>query len=229
VVEQVTALPALEQPASRADRVYDSLRRAILEGTLPPGRALVERELGEMLGVSKTPVREALKLLRSTGLVEMNAYQGVSVRRLDERTVSEVYTARSAVEPAAVRLAVERHDVPNWTSARQTLDEAEVLRRRGETTSLVIANRRFHRELYAGCGNDFLCGFLDQLQDLTAFVATAGWRVRATFEQEAAEHEAMLRAAEAGDAATAERLTRAHIDGATRTLLDVFREAEPPR
>jgi DNA-binding GntR family transcriptional regulator len=104
-----------------------------------------------------------------------------------------------------------------------------VLRQRGETTSLVIANRRFHRELYAGCGNDFLCGFLDQLQDLTAFVATAGWRVRATFEQEAAEHEAMLRAAEAGDAATAERLTRAHIDGATRTLLDVFREAEPPR
>jgi DNA-binding GntR family transcriptional regulator len=218
-------LLAVEQPASRADRVYDALRRAILEGKLPPGRALVERELSEMLGVSKTPVREALKQLRSTGLVEVNAYSGVSVRRIDEKTVAEVYTARSTVEPAAVRLAVELHGGTGWLGARQALDAAAAMRERGDTASLGIENRRFHRELYGSCGNRLLCEFLDQLQDLTAFVATAGWRLRATFEKEAAEHEAMLEAAIKGDAIRAEQVTRQHIESATCTLREMFRQA----
>ncbi|XMN11782.1 GntR family transcriptional regulator (plasmid) [Streptomyces griseobrunneus] len=88
------SLPPLREAVSRTGRVRDALRQAILEGVLPPGKALVERELAEMYGVSKTPVREALKQLRSTGLVEINAYQGVSVRRPDNRLVQELYTAR---------------------------------------------------------------------------------------------------------------------------------------
>ncbi|MEH0934162.1 GntR family transcriptional regulator [Micromonospora psammae] len=217
----VTALP-LEQPASRADRVRDALRRAILDGTLQPGRALVERELAELLGVSKTPVREALKQLHSSGLVEINAYQGVSVRRIDAETVRQLYTARASVEPAAVRLGAQA--AGRFDAARTALADAAALIGTGETAGLGIANRRFHRELYLVCGNTFLCGFLDQLQDLTAFVATAGWRLRATFEQESAEHEAMLEAAESGDAELAERLTRAHIEKAAATLVAVLGE-----
>ncbi len=221
-----TGLPAaalaLEQPASRADRVRDALRRAILDGTLAPGRPLVERELAEMLGVSKTPVREALKQLHSSGLVEINAYQGVSVRRIDADTVRQLYTARASVEPAAVRLATQ--GTGSFAAARAALADAAVLVGSGETAGLGIANRRFHRELYLACGNPFLCGFLDQLQDLTAFVATAGWRLRATFLQESAEHEAMLDAAESGDAALAERLTREHIENALTTLVAVLDE-----
>ncbi|MET9652171.1 GntR family transcriptional regulator [Streptomyces sp. NPDC006460] len=98
-------LHPLRQPASRTDRLRDALRQAILDGALPPGRALVERELAELYGVWKTPVREALKQLQSTGLVEINAYQGVSVRRPDDKLVRELYTARCAVEPDAVWLA----------------------------------------------------------------------------------------------------------------------------
>ncbi len=236
---------ALEQPASRADRVRDALRRAILDGTLAPGRPLVERELAELLGVSKTPVREALKQLHSSGLVEINAYQGVSVRRIDADTVRHLYTARASVEPAAVRLATQgavdlaaaggvatrgtaslaaTRGAGPFAAARAALADAAVLVETGETAGLGIANRRFHRELYLACGNPFLCGFLDQLQDLTAFVATAGWRLRATFAQESAEHEAMLDAAERGDAALAERLTRDHIESALSTLLAVLDE-----
>ncbi|WP_238161601.1 GntR family transcriptional regulator [Micromonospora endolithica] len=215
---------ALEQPASRADRVRDALRRAILDGTLAPGRPLVERELAELLGVSKTPVREALKQLHSSGLVEINAYQGVSVRRIDADTVRQLYTARAAVEPAAVRLA--SHQAGSFVAARAALVDAAVLVSSGETAGLGIANRRFHRELYLACGNPFLCGFLDQLQDLTAFVATAGWRLRATFVREAAEHEAMLDAAERGDAALAERLTREHIENALTTITAVLDEQD---
>ncbi|MGW0915142.1 GntR family transcriptional regulator [Streptomyces sp. NPDC002784] len=212
------ALPPLRQPASRTDRVRDALRQAILDGALPPGRALVERELAEMYGVSKTPVREALKQLQSTGLVEINAYQGVSVRKPDDRLVRELYTARRAAEPEAVRLAAEQRGAAVYPAARRALDEAAVLIGSGETQGLGIANRRFHRELYTACDNSFLCGFLDQLQDLTAFVAGLGWRLRATFEEEAAEHAAILEAMEQGDADRAEQLTRSHIRKAQQTL-----------
>ncbi|MGI5397300.1 GntR family transcriptional regulator [Streptomyces sp. CA-251251] len=216
------ALPPLRQPASRTDRVRDALRQAILDGALPPGRALVERELAELYGVSKTPVREALKQLQSTGLVEINAYQGVSVRRPDDKLVRELYTARCAAEPDAVRLAAELHGAVAYPGARRALDEAAALIGSGETQGLGIANRRFHRELYTACDNSFLCGFLDQLQDLTAFVAGLGWRLRATFEEEAAEHTAILEAMEHGDAERAEQLTRAHIRKARRTLSDAL-------
>ncbi|MET9652219.1 GntR family transcriptional regulator [Streptomyces sp. JL2001] len=212
------ALPPPAQPASRTDRVRDALRQAILDGALSPGRALVERELAELYGVSKTPVREALKQLQSTGLVEVNAYQGVSVRTPDDKLVRELYTARCAAEPEAVRLAAEERGAVMYPAARRALAEAAALIGSGETQGLGVANRRFHRELYIACGNSFLCGFLDQLQDLTAFVAGLGWRLRATFEEEAAEHEAILEAMEQGDADRAERLTRAHIRKAQRTL-----------
>ncbi|MHC3393240.1 GntR family transcriptional regulator [Streptomyces lavendulocolor] len=212
------ALPPLQQPVSRTDRVREALRQAILGGALPPGRALVERELAELYGVSKTPVREALKQLQSTGLVEINAYQGVSVRLPDDTLVRELYTARCAAEPEAVRLAAEQRGAVPHAGARRALAEAAALIGSGETQGLGIANRRFHRELYTACDNSFLCGFLDQLQDLTAFVAGLGWRLRATFEEEAAEHAAILEAMEEGDADRVEHLTRAHIRKAQQTL-----------
>lgn len=215
---------AIEQPVSRTDRVREALRRAILDGSLQPGRSLVERELAEMLGVSKTPVREALKQLQSSGLVEVSAYQGVRVRRLDGSVIHDLYVARATAEPAAVRLATARAGATTHAAARSALHEANQLAAAGETTLLGMANRRFHRALYIACGNEFMCGFLDQLQDLTAFVATAGWRRRATYEQEAAEHAAILAAVERGESELAEQRAREHIEQAERTLLDSLEE-----
>ncbi|MFD6419227.1 GntR family transcriptional regulator [Streptomyces sp. NPDC060194] len=218
------SLPPLQQAVSRTDRVRDALRQAILEGVLPPGKALVERELAELYGVSKTPVREALKQLISTGLVEVNVYNGVSVRRPDDRLVQELYSARGAAESEAVRLAALRLGATPYPGARQALQEATALIGSGETRGLGVANRRFHRELYTACDNRFLCGFIDQLQDLTAFVAGLGWRLRATWEEEATEHAAILAAMEQGDADRAELLTRAHIEKARRTITHALRD-----
>ncbi|MFF4981233.1 GntR family transcriptional regulator [Streptomyces sp. NPDC001046] len=217
-VPALVGLPPLRRPASRTDRVRDALRHAILQGTLPPGRALVEREIAAMLGVSKTPVREALKQLHSTGLVVTNAYQGVSVRHPDQQLVHELYTARASAEPCAVGMTALRSGSGPNVGARQAFEEAAALIGAGETDRLGAANRRFHRELYRECGNTFFCDFLDQLQDLTAFVAGLGWRVRATFEEEAAEHAAILDAVETGDAELAERLTLQHIRTAERNV-----------
>lgn len=207
------------QPSSRSDRVRDALQQAILDGRLPQGAPLVERELAEMLGVSKTPVREALKQLASSGLVEANSYQGVSVRRLDSDTAHSLYTARLAVEPEAVRLGVELRGAGEYPEARAALERARELLDAGQPAQLGLANRAFHRALYTLCGNEWLVSFLDKIQSLNTFLATAGWRIDPTFDAEAAEHLEILHAVEAGDATRAEALIREHILEASKALL----------
>lgn len=209
----------MQAPASRGDRVRDALQQAILDGVLPQGAPLVERDLAEMLGVSKTPVREALKQLQSSGLVVASSYQRVSVRRLDEATVRAVDEARFAVEPHAVRLGVERHGAGPRLGARRALDEARSLLERAEPAQLGLANRRFHRELYMLSGNEWLISFLDKMQVLATFIATAGWQVEPTFGGEADEHAAILAAVENGEADQAMELLQRHIQVASQPLL----------
>jgi DNA-binding GntR family transcriptional regulator len=197
---------------SRTVAVLEAIKHAILVGELRPGQALVETDLAEVLGVSKTPVREALKTLAGAGLVTMNPYKGAAVRVVDGEQARHVYDARLLLEPEALARAVVRgHD---WRSAHQALARADSARDQAERS---LANRAFHRELYAGCGNPLLIRMLDDLRDQTALVSVAAWRhepdwlAHPSWEHEAAEHRAVLQAAEDGDAQRAAALLRGHI------------------
>ncbi|WP_420111114.1 GntR family transcriptional regulator [Pseudactinotalea sp.] len=215
---------SLEQAVSRGDRVRDVIQAAILDARLPQGTPLVERELSAMLGVSKTPIREALKQLQSSGLVVATAYQGMRVRVLDAAIVQDVTNARIAVEPEAIRLAVEARGAAPHEAARRALTETEALIRDDETAQLGLKNREFHRALYLECGNDLLIDFLDKLQSLSTFIATAGWRAHATYASEASEHAELLEHYEKGDAEAAPRLLREHITASAATLLKALDE-----
>ncbi|MFD9736572.1 GntR family transcriptional regulator [Umezawaea sp. NPDC059074] len=216
----------LGEPRTRTDLVVDALKVAILDGSLPPGHPLSERDLAARMGVSKTPVREALKLLRSTGLVELGAYQQVTVRRVDSALVSELYHARLVIEPHAVGLAAHGRGRTPLPEARTALEEAVVAASADDLATASLANRRFHRLLYAECGNRFLVDQLDQLRDLTALAATVGWRQGRTDREEAAEHAAILAAFEQGDEELATDLMRAHIATARTHLLHVLPTVE---
>src|ERR1700749_2213256 len=108
---------------SRTVAVLEAIKRAILAGELKPGQPLVETDLAGALGVSKTPVREALKTLAGAGLVTMSQYKGAAVRVVDNEQARHVYDARLLIEPTAVARAVAAgHD---WTAARAALGRAE--------------------------------------------------------------------------------------------------------
>ncbi len=197
---------------SRTVAVLQAIKHAILAGELRPGQALVETDLAEVLGVSKTPVREALKTLAGAGLVTMNPYKGAAVRIVDDEQARHVSDARLLLEPEALARAVRRgHD---WRPAHQALHRAGSARDQAERS---LANREFHRELYLGCGNPLLVSMLDDLRDQTALVSAAAWRHEPgwlqtpSWEHEAAEHRAVLQAAQDGDADRAASLLRAHI------------------
>src|SRR5580704_15417594 len=115
---------------SRTVAVLEAIKHAILAGELMPGQALVETDLAEVLGVSKTPVREALKTLAGAGLVTINQYKGAAVRVVDDEQARHVYDARLLLEPEALARAVARgHD---WQGAHDALARAERARDQAE-------------------------------------------------------------------------------------------------
>ena len=204
-----TVMPSVAVP-SRTEAVLDAVKHAILTGRLAPGRPLIENELAAQLGVSKTPVREALKTLAGAGLVTMSPYKGASVRLVDDALAHSVYDIRVLLEPEAVRRSAGRGTPRRgaWTDAATALDQADAATDRAGRQQ---ANREFHRSLYAGCGNDLMVGILDGLRDQTALVSTEVWRRNAGWEQEAAEHRAILEAVTAGRADLAASLLEGHI------------------
>lgn len=204
-------MSVLADPVSRTTLVADWIRHEILSGAFEPGHRLVERELADRLGLSKTPVREALKTLATSGLVVNTAYRATCVRRVDRELAHDVYQMRAILEPEAVRQAVAGMPEHGVDAARRALDDATAAAQFDDRAALSLANRGFHQSLYGWCKNDILRTTLDDMQDLTALVSVSVWRQQQSWEGEAREHRRILAAVEKGDAERAHDLVRAHI------------------
>jgi DNA-binding GntR family transcriptional regulator len=228
-----SVLAPLPRSTTASDLVVEAIRSAIVAGRLRPGETLVERRLAEQLGVSKTPVREALIALAGAGLVTVTPGRGTVVRELNAEDVRQAYEVRALLEPWAVARTVRHAGPAAVISARAALDEAGAHLSAEDHVPLSLANRRFHRALYAGCGNTLVIAQLDALQELAALGAVALiWTNPAVdrsgqatpgpaqppWRTEHADHEAILEAVEAGAADRAERLTRRHIRQSVQRL-----------
>ena len=201
---------------SRTEAVMDAIKHAILAGELRPGQSLVETELAQLLGVSKTPVREALKTLAGGGLVTMSPYRGATVRAIDPASAAALYDLRLLLEPEAVRRAVRARAAQAgpaagpWAAAQAALAASDAAADQAQRS---LANREFHRTLYLACGNSLLVKTLDDLRDQTALVSALSWEQVPSWQEEAAGHRAILAAARAGAAGEAAALLREHIEG----------------
>jgi DNA-binding GntR family transcriptional regulator len=217
--ERNEALVPLPRSTTTQDLVVEAIRSAILSGQLKPGETLVERRLAEQLGVSKTPVREALIALSGAGLVQITPNRGTVVRALNAEDVRQAYEVRALLEPWAVARTVRRVGPDAADEARAALGEAARHRSGADHVPLSLANRRFHRALYAGCGNALVIAQLDALQELAALGAVALiWTRSPSWRTEHADHEEILEAVDAGAADRAERLTRKHIRQSVQRL-----------
>jgi len=149
------------QIQSVVDQVYDAVRARILSGDLPRGSRLRQAALAEELGVSRTPLREALRRLATEGLVEFEANRGATVADHDFADERQSWLARIALEPGAARLAAERRDPEAIAAMRGAIAAQRAAG--GDPSESYDVNRGFHLALVSGAGNAYLSRFAEML------------------------------------------------------------------
>lgn len=189
--------------------VVDSLRDRILAGSLAAGERLVEGRLSEELGVSRMPVREALRQLAAEGLVTIEPRRGATVTAFSDEQVRELVEVRATLEALNAKLAAKRHDPAKIAELEAILSEGVRLADTAEPLTLMRLNERFHEALANIAANSVLSDTMRSLRDRTAllFVPLNRGRGRQNWE----EHAAILRAVIDGDAELAALLATRHV------------------
>jgi DNA-binding GntR family transcriptional regulator len=228
-------LPTLEIQKFAAplrQQVLDGLRQAIIEGRLAPGARLTERELTEMMGVSRTVIREALRQLESEGLVAIIPNKGPVVRELSLAEAKDLYHIRAVLEGLAARLFIENAGEAQVKQLAQALDVVAGAYERGDAQEVLETKNRFYDVLFAGARSETLSSMLGTLHARI-------WRWRAlglSHPQRSAQRSresvrnlrAMLAAIRKRDADAAERLTREEAQRAAAEVMRLIGSAVAP-
>ncbi|NJQ03841.1 GntR family transcriptional regulator [Streptomyces zingiberis] len=195
-------------------QILESLRAALVAGELVPGEVYSAPALAARFGVSPTPVREAMQRLATEGAVETVPNRGFRVALRSDRELAELAEVRALLEvPALLRLA-GGGPPGGWDGLRALAATATGAAAVGDRVRYTEADRAFHRALLALAGNEQLVLVADELyRRVQAPVCRGAVTSRADLRADAAEHEALLDALAAGNAAVVERLARAHVRG----------------
>jgi DNA-binding GntR family transcriptional regulator len=198
---------------------YTLILEAIEAGTWRPGDRLVESELAERLGVSRTPVREALQRLETQGMLARDG-RSLMVASLDHNQLAELYTVRGTLEGLAARLAA-RHATGEEVRVLQGMvaDDRRLLG--GDPRALSRANRRFHKQIHLASHNRYLIQQLDLVHRSMALMATTSFAAEGRDAEGLAEHDLIVAAIAARDGDAAETALRTHISRAYETRLRV--------
>lgn len=200
------------------DRAAERLRALIVEGTLPAGSALVETELSAALGISRTPLREALKLLAVEGLVELRPNRSPRVAELRAEAVTELFEAIAAIERACAELAARRLAPAELERLRRLQTEMEGHHAAGELAAYFALNQRIHALIVASARNIPLREAHEALHARAEIARRRALDRRGRWDESVAEHRAILAALEARDSERAGRLLADHV-GHTGTAL----------
>ncbi|PZX34496.1 putative transcriptional regulator, HTH GntR [Cupriavidus phytorum] len=204
----------------RSERAYQQLRAAIQAGQLSPGTRLREVELAESLGLSRTPVREALSRLESEGLVVNEPNRGMMVTQLDASMVSELYVMREVLEGTAAALAA-RHATDVEISLLRDIVERD-LAIANDPDRLALNNRLFHETLHRCAHNRYLLKTLRSLHESMALLGRTTLAVPGRARSSYEEHISLVEALEQRDPTLAEQIARRHIQQAYKVRLSLW-------
>jgi DNA-binding GntR family transcriptional regulator len=200
--------------ATKSDLAYTRLRALILSGDLAPGAVLPQAALASTIGISTTPLREALRRLKQEGLVELDAHRDARVRPLDAAEARDLLELRRSLDPLAASLAAERRTDADLTDVRAALDGLEALSAQPSAAELE-SHHRFHAAIHRASHNALLVETLDGLWVKTDRYRRHGLeagRSDEELEARATEHRGLFEAVRNGDPELAAELMRRHVE-----------------
>lgn len=207
--------------ATLSHRVRDHLREDILANRLPPGTHLQEKEIAGAHGISRAPVREALRLLAVEDLVAIEPRRGAVVKALSPSEFLAAYQVREALEMLAIRLAVPRMTDEDLKALRDLHAQMATYTEKHDADRFFRSNNAFHSLFAERSGNDLLQGLYRQLINKMRRYRMRSLYLRGGLDRSIAEHAAILEAVESRDAEEATRLLSEHIQVPQRILRSV--------
>lgn len=204
------------------DVVFNTLREAILKGELIPGERLMEKTLSERMGVSRTPIREAIRKLELEGLVMMVPRKGAEVAKITEKDIRDLLEVRATLEALAVRLACENMDEEAKKRLNFLKDEFARAAKKKDVDLIIRKDVEFHDAIFAATDNDKLIQIVSNLREQI-------YRFRVKYIQEMPdyqvlinEHEEIVTSIINGDIKTAEAMAISHIANQEKAVIDML-------
>lgn len=210
------------------DEAANALRKLIVEARIKPGERLFQEKLAEMLGISRTPIREALQLLEREGLVRSLGRQGVVVTQLSSKDVEETYDVREVLDGLAARLAADRISDTELVDLRKSLDRMAACAEKGDRRRWLEANQLFHDIIVQVAQNERLIQALAAVRTSLDLFSPFVWSQRDRRDLSNREHLKIYDALISRNAQEAEKLARAHAQMIKQAVLLALK-AEPAR
>ncbi|MGO1058400.1 GntR family transcriptional regulator [Planococcus sp. FY231025] len=195
----------------KKNSVYDYLFNAIRSGDIKPGQTLTERGLAEKIGVSRTPVREAIRKLEEQGIVTHEPHKGVKVITLSEEKVTQLYEVRELLEGLAVRRLAERQTPQIIEELRGFIERAEKEAVENNVREMAEINSEFHLALARLSGNVYLETIMNMLQTQISLMMSASLSTSGRPLQNIEEHKGLIDAIRSGDGEFAESIAKHHV------------------
>jgi len=218
--DNVLVVPTIQEP------VADRLRNLILSRHLRPGERLVQNELAEQLGVSRTPIREALHKLASDGLVVIAPHKGASVAAFSLEELKDIYSIRIPLEGYAAYLATQNIGPKDLTHLQTLVGRMEEMFQRGDRWHLLEVNREFYATFYAMAGRKRLHDLIMRHLDMAALYRRIAFSVDDHYASTVTDHAELLEVIKRKDAAEMERRTRAGLEETVATLIAFLESSE---
>lgn len=206
------------------DVVVESIRQAIISGQFPPGMRLMELQLAEEMGVSRTPVREAIRKMELEGLVVMIPRRGAYVADISIKDINEVYEVRTALDVLSAGLAAERIDKSEIQEMRELLAEEAALVEARDYPKIIDNDTAFHDVIYRASGNTRCMNIISNLREQITAIRGRSMPYPGRVEIMLKEHRAIFDAIAAGKVEKAQEAVQTHMENAEQTLLKVIKE-----
>lgn len=205
------------------DVVFKTLRQAILRGELKPGERLMEIQLANKLGVSRTPIREAIRKLELEGLVLMIPRRGAEVAEITEKSLRDVLEVRKALEELSVELACDRVTEEDLKELEKAAEEFQRITKNGDVTEIAEADVHFHDIIYRAADNQRLTQLLNNLGEQMYRYRVEYLKNPEVYRQLMHEHEQIITHIRKHEKEEAVRITCEHIDNQVAAVSDLIR------
>jgi len=211
---------------SLSERAFEELRSAILEGKIPPGTRLVERTLAESMGISRTPVHDALNSLVAKRLVKKLPNKGFVVARLEKKDIVQLYTLRLHLESLAVQWALPNLTAGILEKLRSNVKRMEACAHQTDMECIIEANVEFHRIILSAADSSILTGFIEQVQSNARLFRIRSMNTPNRIPRVIEEHRNLIDALEKRDEAAAGECIRIHLGNALNSILATLDSAD---